>query len=79
MNNGKVTIGELKITEEDEKQIYKSLSSKRNLAKAVPKENVKQQLMQEYDLIKKGFMSKFKLTEADIEAILKKGDDNGWK
>ncbi len=83
VENGVVTYGAPKLTEDVEKQIYKTLSYYHNLASEI-EANVpggnrgSQQTRQDYELSKKSFMVRYQLSDADIGAILRKGDEQGW-
>jgi hypothetical protein len=84
VENGQVTIGPPKVTEEVEKKVYKTLSFHRNVANEieanVPGGNAgSHQSRQDYDFAVKNYKSLYQLSDADIAAILKKGDEQGWK
>ena len=84
VENGQVTYGPPKVNGDVEKQIYKTLSYHRNLAneieQKVPGGNQgSRQSRQDYERSAKLFMVQYKLSETDLAAILKKGDEQGWK
>ncbi len=82
--NRMVTFGDPEVTEDVEKRIYKSLSYFRNLANAIEK-NVpggnagSRQSRQDYSVAATAFKLKYRLSDADLDAIVKKGDERGWK
>jgi hypothetical protein len=83
-NNRTVTFGTPKVTEEVEKQIYKSLSYFRNLANAIEKKvpggNAgSRQSRQDYTTAATSFKLQYGITDADLDAIINKGDAQGWK
>jgi hypothetical protein len=84
VENGKVTYGRPMVTADVERQIYQSLSHFRNVAQEIEKHvpggnRGSQQSRQDYDRAKRSFMQRYGLSEGDIDAILKKGDRQGWK
>lgn len=84
VEDGKVTYGRPQMTEEVERQIYKSLSHRRNLARAIEEKvpggnRGSQQIRQEYDLLLKGHMVRYGISQGDIDSIMRKGDEQGWK
>jgi hypothetical protein len=84
IENGKVTFGHPQVTEEVERQIYKSLSYFRNLANAIEKKvpggNAgSRQSREDYNVAATVFKSRYSLSDADLDDILRKGDKQGWK
>ena len=84
IENGKVTYGEPELTEQKEKEIYKALQHRLNMAEQIEKQNpggnaASRSMRDEYRLIKQGFMNRYKLNESDIARIIKKGKAEGWK
>jgi hypothetical protein len=83
VRDGQVTYGPPKMTEEVERQLYSSLAYRRNLARSIEAQipggnRGGQQCWEEYHLLAKGWMARYGITEADINAILTKGDQQGW-
>lgn len=84
VENGTVTLGPPKVTPEVEREIYKALTFHRNIAEEIERQvpggnRGSQQSRADYDLILRGYMVRYSLSEAEIKAILKKGDDEGWR
>ena len=84
VENGKVTFGRPEVTEQVEKDIYKSLAYRLNMAEQIEKRNpggnqASRNMREEYQTIKKGHMGRYGLSESDITRIMKKGESKGWK
>lgn len=84
VEEGKVTIGRPQVTEEVERQIYKTLNYHRTVVREIEKRvpggnSGSEHSRQSYELGVKSYMVQYGLSEADIEAILRKGDEQGWK
>lgn len=83
IENGKITEGRLTVTEDVEREIYKSLNHRRKMIASIKKNSGSargiQQMQDEFELLSKGFMTRYDLTQGEIDAILAKGDSNGWK
>jgi len=84
VENGTVTYGPPKVTPEVELEIYKALTFHRNIAEEIERQvpggnRGSQQSRADYELILRGYMVRYSLSAAEIEAILKKGDDQGWR
>ncbi len=82
VENGKITEGRPKVTEDVEREIYKSLNYRRKMIASIKQNSGSgrgiQQMQDELDLLSKVFMSRYSLTQAEIDEILKKGDSNAW-
>ena len=83
IENGKVTYGRPEVTEEVERQIHKTLSYYRNLAEAIERKvpggnRGRRQTREDYETSAKIFMAKYGISRSEINAIVKKGDDQGW-
>lgn len=84
IENGKITYGRPVVTEEVEKEIYKSLSFFRNLARSIEEKNPggnrgSRQSWDDYEMARKAFVFKYGISDADMDSILKRGDDQEWK
>lgn len=83
VENGKITEGRPVVTEDVEKEIYKSLNHRRKMMAAIKEKSGSsrglQQMQDELSLLSKMFMSKYELSEAEISQILKKGDSGNWE
>ena len=82
-DNGNVTIGHPALTEDVEREIYRSLGHRRKMIKSIgngsgSKRGI-QQMQDELNLLTRGFMSRYNLTRTEIDSILEKGDANDWK
>ncbi len=82
VEKGKITEGRPKVTEDVEREIYKSLNYRRKMIASIKQNSGSsrgiQQMQDELDLLSKVFMSRYSLTQAEIDEILKKGDSNAW-
>ncbi len=82
VENGKITEGRPKVTEDVEREIYKSLNYRRKMIASIKQNSGSsrgiQQMQDELDLLSKVFMSRYSLTQAEIDEILKSGDSNAW-
>ncbi len=80
VEKGKITEGRPKVTEDVEREIYKSLNYRRKMIASIKQNSGSsrgiQQMQDELDLLSKVFMSRYSLTQAEIDEILKKGDSN---
>jgi hypothetical protein len=83
VENGQITEGRPGVTEDVEKEIYKSLNHRRKMMAAIKEKSGSspglQQMQDELDLLSKMFMGKYGLSEAEIGEILKKGDSSNWQ
>lgn len=83
IRNGKVTLGQPQLTEEVEKEVFKSLNYRRKMIASINQNSGSirgmQQMQEELALLTRGFMSRYGLSQAEIDEILKKGEANGWK
>lgn len=84
IENGKVTYGDPELTEQKEKEIYKALQHRLNMAEQIEKRNpggnaASRSMRDELRLLKQSFMNRYKLAESDIARIMKKGKAEGWK
>ena len=83
VKDGEVQFGKPKVTEDVEKEIYKSLNHRRKMIAAIQEGSGSKrgldQMNDELELLTKGFMGRYDLTAARIEKILEKGDANGWE
>ena len=83
VKDGKISAGRPEVTEDVEREIYKSLNHRRKMIASIkrnsgPNRGI-QQMQDELDLLTRGFMSRYSLTQAEIDEILKKGDANAWE
>ena len=83
VENGKVTFGKPEVTESVEKEIYKSLVFRLNMAEQIEKRNpggnsASRNMRQEHQTIKQSFMTRYELSESDIHGIMEKGEKEGW-
>jgi hypothetical protein len=82
IENGQLTEGRIVVTEDVEKEVYKSLNHRRKMMAAIKEKSGSsqglQQMQDELNLLSKMFMSKYGLSEAEIGQILKKGDSAKW-
>lgn len=82
-SNRQVTLGRPDVTEEIEKEIYRSLNHRRKMMAAIAEKSGSsrgyQQMQEELGLLTKGFMSRYGLSEAEIAGILAKGDAGSWE
>lgn len=82
-SKGLVIEGQPKLTEDVEKEIYKSLNYRRKMIKSIREGagSVRgiQQMQDELDLLTKGFMGRYNLNQAEIDRILKKGESQNWE
>lgn len=83
IDDARPNAGQREITEEIEREIYKSLNHRRKMMAAIRRNSGSQrgiqQMQDELGLLSRGFMNRYQFTEADIETILNKGDANGWE
>jgi hypothetical protein len=83
VENGQITEGRPDVTEDVEKEIYKSLNHRRKMMAAIKEKSGSssglQQMQDELNLLTKMFMGKYGLSEAEIGEILKKGDSGNWQ
>ena len=83
VSNGQVTEGRPEVSEEVEKEVYKSLNHRRKMMTAIKEKSGSsagfQQMQDEFNLLSKGFMSRYGLSEAEIAKILEKGDSANWQ
>lgn len=83
VEDGKVTIGRPVVTEDVKREIYKTLNHRRKMIAAIQKNagssrGIKQ-MQDELELLTKASMSRYGISQADIDAILKEGDANSWE
>jgi hypothetical protein len=81
--NGQVTEGRPVVTEDVEKEIYKSLNHRRKMMTAIKEKSGSsrgfQQMQDEFNQLTKMFMTRYGLNNAEIDQILKKGDSGNWE
>ena len=81
--NGQITEGRAVVSDDVEKEIYKSLNHRRKMIAAIQAKSGSsaglQQMQDELNLLTKGFMSRYGLSESEIAEILSKGDSNNWE
>jgi hypothetical protein len=83
VENGQVTFGPPKVTEQVEREVYQTLNYHRNLAREIETQSPggnrgSQHSRQAYDFAVKSYMSQYQLSEANMASILQKGEDQGW-
>ena len=83
VKDGGIHEGRPKVTENVEREIYKSLNHRRKMMASIkrnsgPNRGI-QQMQDELALLTRGFMSRYSLTQQEIDEILKKGDSNAWE
>ena len=81
VRDGQVNYGDPVVDESVEKKIYRNVSQKRKLLAVLEKNGAPgaQQIREENELMIRVYKARYQLTEAQIEAILKKGKALGWK
>lgn len=80
---GQVTLGggvSSAFDEQTDQNIYKALAYRRNAQRNLEKAGLRgaAQMKDEYDILKRGFMAQYQLSEEQIASILAKGDSLGW-
>ena len=82
IENGKITEGRPKVTESVQREIYKSLNYRRKMMGSIQQNSGSsrgiQQMRDELEILSKGFMSRYGLTQLEIDQILQKGDVRTW-
>ena len=83
VENGTIYEGRPTVSEEVEREIYRSLNHRRRMMSSIQKnsgpQHAMQQMSDELELLTQGFMGRYGLSRAEVDAILQKGDAAGWQ